>query len=264
MGHDYKALMERLEALPSCALLTTGRTGSDLLQSLLDSHPDVLTFNGHLTFHSFWRRSICVAADNLAAQDLIDEFIGKHIEKLKSRYDLPERKHQLGDQFGQSIDIDLDSFRSHAMGLLEGKEVDSRTILLAIYGAYALCLGQDLERKRLFFHHAHHFRELPAYLEDFPDSKIICMTRDPRANFVSGIEHHRNSNNWRDTDNGKHLLYYINRILNDASPLERYGNEYKVVRIEDLGREEILQALTSWLDISYHHCLRRSTWAGLS
>ena len=50
MAHDYKTLMERLEALPSCTLLTTGRTGSDLLQSLLDSHPEVLAFNGHLMF----------------------------------------------------------------------------------------------------------------------------------------------------------------------------------------------------------------------
>ena len=67
-----------------------------------------------------------------------------------------------------------------------------------------------------------------------------------------------------DTDNGRHLFFYINRILNDASPLERYGKKYKVVRIEDLGREEILQALTGWLDISYHQCLTRSTWAGLT
>ena len=61
MEHDYKALMERLESLSSCTLLTTGRTGSDFLQSLLDSHPEVLTFNGRLAFHDFWKRSVCVS-----------------------------------------------------------------------------------------------------------------------------------------------------------------------------------------------------------
>ncbi len=263
MAHDYKALMERLEGLPACTLLTTGRTGSDLLQSLLDSHPEVLTFNGRLAFHDFWKKSVCVAAGSFAPQDLVDEFIGTHIEAFKSRYDLQERKHQLGDQADQSIDIDLETFRSHALGLLEGSEVNSRTALLAISGAYALCLGQGLERKGLFFHHAHHFRELPGYLQDFPDSKIIAMTRDPRANFVSGIEHHRSNNDWRDTDTGRHLFSYIDRILKDATPLERYGKEYKVVRIEDLGREEILRALAKWLGILYDPCMTRSTWAGL-
>ena len=263
MPHSYEALMEHLEALSPCTLLTTGRTGSDLLQSLLDSHPEVLILNGSLKFHTFWRQSICVAAGEFAARDLIDEFIGTHIQMLKSRYDLVERKDQLGDQHDQSIDIDLEAFRSHALGLLQGKGVDSRTILLAIYGAYALCLGQDLERKKLFFHHPHHFDELPGHLRDFPDSKIICMTRDPRANFVSGIEHHRNNNRSGNTDNGSHLFFYISRILYDASPLESYGKEYKVVRIEDLGREEILRALSDFLDISYDRCMMRSTWAGL-
>jgi hypothetical protein len=262
--HDYKPLMERLESLSSCTLLTTGRTGSDFLQSLLDSHPEVLTFNGRLAFHDFWKRSVCVSTGSFAAQDLLDEFIGTHIEAFKSRYDLQERKNQLGDQSNQTIDVDLDTFRSHALGLLDGVEVDSRTALLAVCGAYALCLGQDLEQKTLFFHHAHHFRELPGYLKDFPDSKIISMTRDPRANFVSGIEHHRNSNDWQDTDTGRHLFFYINRILNDATPVERYGKDYRVVRIEDLGREEILNALAEWLGIGYDQCMKRSTWAGLS
>ena len=264
LEHDYQALMWHLEVLPSCTLLTTGRTGTDLLQSLLDSHPEVLTFNGRLAFHDFWKKSMCVAAGEYAAPDLIDEFIGTHIEAFKSRYDLQERKNQLGDQSNESIDIDLDAFRSHALGLLAGVQVDSRTALLAISGAYALCLGQDLEQKGLFFHHAHHFRELPGYLSDFPDSKIICMTRDPRANFVSGIEHHRARNEERDTDTGRHLFFFLNRLMNDATPVERYGKDYRVVRIEDLGREEILRALAAWLEIPYDQCMTRSTWAGLS
>jgi len=172
----------------------------------------------------------------------------------------------LGDDFNQSLDIDVDSFKCHALNLLEGREVNSRHVLTAVYGAYAICLGQDLEGKKLFFHHAHHFEELPAYLRDFPDSKIICMTRDPRANFVSGIEHHRNNNHLigvGDTDNGSHLLFYIDRILNDATPLEIYDNEYIVIRIEDLGRRDILEELCCWLDISYDEGLTKSTWGGL-
>lgn len=257
-------MMDRLLELSPCALVPTGRTGSDFFQSMFDSHPEVLTFNGHLLFYRFWQESICVAAGDFDPSDLIEEFIGRHIKLFKSRYDIFERKHRLGDEQDESIDIDLNMFRSTTARLLEGREVNSRNFLLAIYGAYSICLGEDLSRKKLFFHHPHRFGELDAYLEDFPDSKVICMTRDPRANFVSGVEHHRLYNYTSDHDNGPHVLFTITRILNDATPLEDSGNEYRVIRVEDLGRIEILRACCDWLNISYDQILTKSTWGGLS
>jgi len=264
MSNKHVNLMDKLLKLLSCALVPTGRTGSDFFQSMFDSHPEVLTFNGHLLFYRFWQRSICVAAGDFDTCDLIEEFIGLHIKVLKSRYDLFERKHRLGDQHNESIDIDLNLFRSTTTGLLEGREVNSRNFLLAIYGAYAICLGQDLSRKKLFFHHPHGFGELDAYLEDFPASKVICMTRDSRANFVSGVEHHRLYNYTSDHNNGPHVLFTITRILNDATPLEDSGNEYCVIRVEDLGRIENIRACCDWLNISYDRTLMKSTWGGLS
>ena len=78
-----KKIFNRLSSLPVCTILTTGRTGSDFLQSLLDSHPQVLTFNGILVFNLFWRNSICVKAGEFSLLDFIEEFIGKHIEKYQ-------------------------------------------------------------------------------------------------------------------------------------------------------------------------------------
>ena len=59
-------------SIKSCTLLTTGRTGTDFLQSLLDSHPEVLTFNGHFQFYSFWGESKCVKSGNFALSDFVD------------------------------------------------------------------------------------------------------------------------------------------------------------------------------------------------
>lgn len=259
---DYKKMMDKLLNLPACTLITTGRTGSDLLQSLLDSHPEVLMFNGHSRFHLFWKQSKCVAAGDFDLKDFIDEFIGWNIHLFKSCYDTLERKDQLGEGCDQTINIDLDVYRTGVLSLMAGREKNSKNIMLACYGAYALCLGQDLCEKKLFFHHIHWFQRLNDYLGDFPASKIICMTRDPRANFVSGIE------NWRkfnpNTDDGIFLYNYIRRILADASVLKQLPNDYKVVRIEDLGDEALLRALCGWLGISYDECLKRSTWAGLN
>jgi hypothetical protein len=257
--------MARLLKLPACTMVTTGRTGTDFLQSLLDFHPEVLTFNGPIFFQQFWSNSVCVAAGEFAPRDLIDEFIGKHIERFKSRYDLMERKHQLGEESDQSLDIDLGLFRSEAAAFLEGQEVTSKTVLMAIYAAYAVCMGQDLDEKKLFFHHAHHFDQLPQFLRDFPESKIICMTRDPRANFVSGVEHHRNNNFLvGDTDRGSHVYFYIKRILEDATPLQEYSGRYMAVRLEDLGEPEIIEELCHWLGINNHETTANSTWGGLA
>ena len=57
---DYAQLWQQVEGLPWCALVTTGRTGTDFFQSLLDSHPEIFVFNGQLYFHNFWQSSQCV------------------------------------------------------------------------------------------------------------------------------------------------------------------------------------------------------------
>jgi hypothetical protein len=252
--------MEHLTGLQPITLITTGRTGSDFLQSLLDSHTEVLTFNAIIWIHDFWKKSKCVS-NNINLSDLIDEFIGLNIEKFKSRYDITERKDCLGDSGNEHIDIDLKDFKSKVQFLLNDFEVTSKNFLLAIYGAYALCLQHDLLKKKILFHHIHHAERLPDYLTDFPDSKIIITSRDPRANFVSGVTHWRKYDSAK--DNEGHLYYYINRIIRDSYSINHYNNQSISIRIEDLGKRCILEALCVWLGINYEDVLEESTWAGL-
>jgi len=259
---EYPNIMDQLLKLPACTLLTTGRTGSDYFQSLLDSHPQVLTFNGIFYYHTFWKKSKCVASGSFELDDFLTEFIGHHIEKFKTKYDLIERKNFLGKDMCQSISIDVNQFRSEVKNLLEDFELNSRNLLLAICAAYATCLGHDISKKTLFFHHVHNIEKLDGYLQDFPDSKIIVMTRDPRANFVSGVEHWRHYDSSRDI--GAHLYLYLQRILFDAEVLNVYPNEYIVIKVEDMGDEWALRKVSQWLGILYHECQKESTWGGLS
>jgi len=110
-------------------------------------------------------------------------------------------------------------------------------------------------------HHIHHVEKLPAYVRDFPNSKILCMTRDPRANFVSGITHHRKYN--KATDNEGHLFFYIKRIIIDAYSADKYSNDVITLKIEDLGEKCILLSLCNWLKIQYEETMTKSTWGGL-
>ena len=67
-------MMGHLDDLQPYVLLTTGRTGSDFLQSLMDSHTEVLTFNGILFFHDFWSNSKCNKRYPINLIDLLNEF----------------------------------------------------------------------------------------------------------------------------------------------------------------------------------------------
>ena len=227
----------------------------------MDSHPQVLTFNGHFQFHYFWRTSTCVTSNEFLLSDFIKEFIGKHIEKFKSRYDLKEGKDRLGINRDQSIDIDTLVFEDYFMQLMEEQIVNSRNCLLSIYGAYALSLDQDLESKKVFLHHLHRHDELKYYLKDFPNSKIISMTRNPFSNYYSGVTHHKNYN--PESMDGPHHFFYIRRIIDDILPLKDLQNDYVSIKLEDLGSIEILKKISGWLNIDYNETMLQSTWAGL-
>ncbi len=259
---QYSGWMHHLQSLPTCALVTTGRTGSDFLQSLLDSHPQVATFNGHFAVYSeFFSQSTCLRAGSVSSRDLVDEFVGKYIYKLVSRYDIQESKDRLGADCNQSFSLDTDEFRHHVIGLLGDKPATTRAFLLAVYGAYSLCLGQDLEAKRIIFHHPHLIYELRLFLADFPNSSVIFTTRDPRANFVSHVEHFRHY--YQESDNEQHLYGCLQMMLEDSSPGKLLGLRYTAVRLEDLPKESTLLALSNWLGIDYSETLLHSTWAGL-
>ncbi len=260
---NYDAIWEKTKDLPWCVLVTTGRTGTDFFQSLLDSHPEVFVFNGKLFFHPFWNSSECVASkETVYLSDLLDKFIGHFIKSLKSRYDPMERKDKLGDGHDQSIDIDPVEFKEHVTGIVGDRPVTAKNVMIAVYVAYDLCLGIDIARKKLFLHHLHHVRKVDEFMADIPDAKIICMTRDPRALYVSGVE------NWRRinpaTDNPAYPLYILWRAVEEASGLRAYNDgRLRLLKLEDLAHEKTLRAVCDWLGVSFDPCMTEATWAGM-
>jgi len=157
--------------------------------------------------------------------------------------------------------LDIDTFRANAIGLLSGRDITSRNLLIAVYSAYTLALGQDITKKKVFFHHVHHVRKLPSFLADFPDSKIIATTRDPRAAYVSGVLHWRATEDI--TDNPSYPLYVLGRIADEAKPIAGREDRVRMMRLEDLDNPEVLKSVCQWLGVDFDSCVMHSTWAGL-
>lgn len=258
---DYTAIWRHAESLPWIALFTTGRVGSHLLHSFMDSHPSLFVGSGVMLYHDFWRASKVVASGTIVMEDLADELIGHFLERLKTRYDNVQRTDRLGENQDQSIDLDTREFRAHLLGLLAGQVPRRGPVLRAFLVAYSLCLGQDPYQRTAFFDHPHHLWNLQEYLEDFPDCKLLGTTRDPRASWVSAVEHwasHR-------TVEAHPLLVWFHfvRQSEDYQLFATVPNPYRVIRLEDMGKREVLEDLCTWMGIPWDDCLLESTWGGL-
>jgi len=260
---QYKDQMRHILSLPTVSIVTGGRAGSDFLQSIYDSHPEVLTFNGWFQFHElFWDDSVCNKVENINLYDLIDEFIGKLIYKLKSRYDLQEKKDKLGVNNDEFIDIDICQFRKHFIGLMQGCNINSKNVLTAITASYSLCIGQDLTSKKIVLHHPHLSGFLESHIKDFPNTKLIYMVRDPRANIVSGYENY--SKYYPDQATSGLLNAYLRSVLAEDIRLIRATKlGYRIIRVEDLDKKHVYLGICEWLGVSYNETMTVSTWAGL-
>ncbi|MBK9444592.1 MAG: sulfotransferase [Betaproteobacteria bacterium] len=254
--------MAHLQKLPVVALVTTGRTGADFLQSLLDSHPQAATFNGHFAVYSeFFSRALTFSVPGALAADAADEFIGQYLYKLVSCYDIQEAKDCLGEDSSQSFRTDTAEFKAHVVGLMGDLPLNSRNFLFAVYGAYNLCLGQKIEEFRVLFHHPHLDYEFRLFVRDFPGTRVIFSSRDPRANFCSHVEHFRLY--YKTHDNQQHILNCLKMALEDSELADEFGLDYTATRLEDLPREDVVRDLATWLGIDYRESMLRSTWAGL-
>lgn len=263
MDKKYFDWMSHLKSIPMVAIITTGRTGSDFLQSLLDSHPEVSTFNGHFAVYTeFFEDSITMNSGSPRVCDIADEFIGKYIYKLISRYDIQEAKDKLGEDFNESFRINTSEFKKNMVLLMGEEDINSHNILLAIYGAYSLGIGQDISKLKIILHHPHLDFEFDLFYKDFPNTRIIFTSRDPRANFCSHVEHFRKY--YPSHDNQRHLYNCFKMALEDSELADYYGLQYTATRLEDLPRRDILEKLAEWLNINFENSMLESTWNGLA
>jgi len=263
-GTMYETWMKHLEQLTVVGLVTTGRTGSDFLQSLLDGHTEVLGFNGAFLFYEeFFDKSSRMKQVTPDARDVADEFVGLFLYKLISMYDLQEGKGFLGENSDLSFRVDTTQFRNHFIGLIGGRHLSSRVCLLAIYGAFHLSVGRSVLDTKVFFHHPHLESESRRFLLDFPEANVVFTVRDLRANFVSHVENFRKYHpNTHDSEG--HLAQVLYMGLNASEILGDLNLRSISIRLEDLPNSSTMKQIALWLGIGFQKSLLESTWAGLA
>ncbi|MDH3972680.1 MAG: sulfotransferase [Deltaproteobacteria bacterium] len=258
------------------AVQNYGPSGTLLLQSLLDGHPNILSFPTVYihNFFYFWDKHGDESTDSLI-NSFIDEYnFWFHPEGAVKALGL----HQMGENMDETIYVSEEIFKNTLSHIVGRDEHPSRkSFFIAIYFSYAKALGRKIDEPVVLVFPIHNLPRLHAkyLIEDFPNAKFVHMIREPIQLIVSSFKHV--TQNYLPA-NPAECAY--SQMLNDyikqwGWPNKRfvygykpYFNEHerfsKAVKLEDIhtNPEIVLKTICEWLDIPWHKCLLTSTFNG--
>jgi hypothetical protein len=258
-----------------------GRAGSILIQSLFDSHPNVLTLPHLGAMYSLIPASI----DDLDRQ--IDWFIDRFptiFDTSRGGY-FSDSNEFVAAKFGPDGDEDLrvspSDFKQRMLGLIKeyhpsdnNQRLSRKQFFILVHLAYGSCVRPfDVGEIRYIFYHTHMHvdDEWQNMLEDFPDLYFIGMTRDPRQDWASWKKIHA-SRMQRDIRKVPPICLFLSEYYYSKSTYELCNLVEKLnpdhIRIIDLEKLHILNEramthLCGWLNIDFNECLLKSTFNGL-
>lgn len=169
------------------ALSAGNGSGSKLFQSLIDNSDGLLMLPGYqlqylCPFYVEWSKD-----KSLSWMKIIDKIFAQFPGIFDSRISFGnERLDRLGKEKEKYIEIDKNQFKEHFLKFSENLILNRRNLILIIHLAYRRCLDKDIQSIKAILFHIH----VPWYIEqfflkDFPDGKIISMTREPKNNIFT-------------------------------------------------------------------------------
>jgi hypothetical protein len=262
------------------ALITSGRNGSNLLQSLFDSHSTVLMIPTLFWYYDDWRK--------LFKNDFIKVYeIDQFLEESSWRMDWYVKG--LGEDRNQSVVIDRSSIKIIAKEILSGKDCVSRKeLLLLIHYAYSLIrFGRLMDHTVLLFHNHFPFSsittdyfssnknlqipvkdQIDELFSDFPGAKVIHTIRNPYSAYISGFD--ADLERFKPLDIRQYLFQTLALLSGVSLALkrlhdQRYSKSYYIVKYEDLHIDtpNTMLKLSNFLGISYEVSMLKSTFDGL-
>ncbi|MEQ8607997.1 MAG: hypothetical protein RIB49_14060 [Rhodospirillales bacterium] len=252
-------------------------SGSKVFQSFLDGHPQIMMIPAYplVYFYPHWRRWENELRDNWCWEEIVARFCVQHASVIDSRR-IPGHNGMtgLGDTQDQHVALDEALFHAGLLHLLDEQPITSRTFLLAVHYAFALCSGEDISKQKVLVYHIHVQGFAADYLvHDFPEMKVIGMVRDQRSNYKG-----RYYNSTVAVENAKlnrtdAMVYRrrsfleMTRILYVAEPSIPGADpeRVRVINAEDLHHqlEPIMRETAAFLEINYLPLLLESTFGGL-
>lgn len=276
-NQELNWLEENSERIELATIFFWGRSGSVLLNSLLDSHPQIITmgrgdFAAISVFSQIWTYLEQFQFSNMA--QMIDEFC-----RSRRAENLPDNKQHLS-LFSEAEPEYEKAFKFYfhhviqslatSFGLAALKEKTRKVFFIGLHYAYYLANGFTIQGRHLIVFQQHWTEDLPQLAQicqDFPGFKMLGMIRQPMRGYYSMLAHVLEQNqdkqwDWEDLVLTARYLHTWRHILMGWNLAETLiGKSVYGISLEMLHQkpQETMLALTKYLNISWHDSLLQST-----
>ena len=235
-----------------------GRSGLELIVSLLDGHEESLCLPFTLKFLNIWKTNkLDLVSDK---EIIIDTFLNK--SKLK----------RFEDDRANYGYVDIKVFKNTFKNLINENNISFKNTFNAIFYSYALSIKKDISKIKVFFADSYyHYNEIEEYLKYFSNLKFIRIIRDPRSNIFSLTRHlltyqktmHPPLGPYRTRTLPVHILkdIMLQSFKFSTDNEIKYKSIYKIIKYEDAlnSTENLMRDLCSWVGIKYNKILLETT-----
>ena len=256
------------------AMVHFGRSGTGLLHSLIDGHPEVSTLPS-IYFSEFfdnfsWKKIIAGGWEEMA-----DRFVSTYAVLFDASSDVKiftkgkrlidnignkEGMTNVGKEGNEILSVNKKVFIEELQKLMDCyNRLNAASFFKLVHSAYEKTLNDNNEKKLIFYHI--HNPDTYALLNFFklePNTNWLMMVREPLQSCESWLLKSFRDNNYKD------IVIKIFQMLFDIDQAI-YRNDNSIgVRLEDLKEypKETIQALCSWLGIKENNCLYQMTVQG--
>ena len=255
----------RFEQIPIVFLQGAGRSGCDLLRTLLDNHDEIVVLPFNDKFNSIWIKN------ELNFESNVDEVVEKVLYSSK----LVNFKQDFFINMGARQDysmINWDSYEEFFRQFLSKNNVCSRNVRLAIYYAFAKVLKKDFQKLKIIIADGYYSDYTNFIIKDFPDARFIHILKDHRSNIYSLKEYYRRSLGTLYPIYGtvKNVFFNIleDCMITNMKMLHRnkkiFKERLKIVKHEDIvtAPEKTISSLCRWLNVEFNKKVLETTRIG--
>jgi len=267
---------EQIQPLPDkmVALVHFGRSGTGLMHSLVDGHPEISTLPS-IYFSEYFDHSTWLRITSAGWDRIIDRFIAIYevlfdasssvpieskSKKLQKNIGIKEGMANVGEQKNEIVKVNKFLFREELMRLMAYyNDLDASLFFKLIHNAYNVAVN-DKNSKNLIFYHIHNpstYAQLN-FARLNPNVKWFMMVREPIQSLESWANRKKEKNSYsKISTNILSMLFAIN------NPIYK-GQGSLGLRLEDVKKqpENTIKALCKWMGIKESESLYEMTAQG--
>ena len=249
-------------------ILGSGRSGTELLQSLFDNHPQILQFPGILRFNQSFVNILDEKNPHEISQkfyDLYPRFFDSRIQDpLQPNVFMMERHHMLGKNKKSFYKVNRYIFEKNFIYYFNNSKKKKIDIIISLHKAYAKAARQTLVNKKIIIldlHIIQYLKNFEKTFNKFNNFKILLTLRDPLVSLSSVVNH------WLQFRSGKYLFAEsiydnIKTHIDTFNYLHKFRKKVFVVQLENLHLKsnKVLKDLCKLLKINFRISLKKSTY----